>query len=389
MPSLRLLLGGLPLALLAACHADSKPDKQAAETPAAAAPAAQTTNARYRCYRGLLPGTRDSITLHVVQGPPTSGLGANVFASYHDAAGHPYALQAEPQTDPDSLVLFDISPEKASPDRDGPKWRLRRTGRELRGTLAGQPLTLRESPAAVPLNAYFYADSVAAYPGRPGSVHGHLHLLAALPAAESALRANVLRELRNDTLANQPVGTLAQLWEQDKAIFQQLYRTDVAGLMEGLEDSTEVPSYALRYEQQTATYVYWNQPNLLSLGIFTYVYTGGAHGNYGTTAASYDPRTGQRLRFEDVFRPGTDAQISAVLDQAVRRTLRIPAEESLETQLFVKKMPVTNNFYLTGSGAVFIYTPYEIASYAQGEIRVFVPFTELKAVLVAGGPLSS
>ena len=391
MPFLRLLLSGLPLALLAACHSDSQPAQQAAgspETPAAAPPAAEATNASYRCYRALLPGTRDSSTLHLVQGPLVSGLGANTFASYHDAAGHPYALRAEPQTDPDSLVLFDISPEKSRPDRDGPVWHLRRQGRELRGTLAGQPLTLRETPAAVPLSAHFFADSVAAYPNRPDSAHGHIHRLSVLPAASPTLQASVLRDLRDDSAANQPVGSLAQLWAREKAAFAQFYRADMAELAVNLPDSTDMPGYALRYEQQTATYVFWNRPNLLSLGFFSYAYTGGAHGNYGTAAASYDPRTGRHLRFEDVFRPGTDAQISAVLDRAVRRTLRIPAGEALESELFVKKMPVSRNFFLTGSGVVFIYPPYEIASYAQGEIQVFVPAAEFQSVLVAGGPLA-
>ena len=150
----------------------------------------------------------------------------------------------------------------------------------------------------------------------------------------------------------------------------------------------DMPSYALRYESQQATYVLWNQAPLLSLGFYNYSYTGGAHGNYGTAVASYNTRTGQRLRFADVFRPAAETQLSPILDRAVRRTLRIPANEALDQTLFVKKMPVTHNFYLTSGGAVFVYTPYEIASYAQGEIHVFVPMKELQSVLLQPLPNS-
>ena len=75
-----------------------------------------------------------------------------------------------------------------------------------------------------------------------------------------------------------------------------------------------------------------------------------------------------------------------MLEQSVRRTLKQPASVPLGQFLFVKKMPVTHNVYLTSGGAVFIYTPYEIASYAQGEIRLFVPREQLQPFLKSGLP---
>jgi len=53
----------------------------------------------------------------------------------------------------------------------------------------------------------------------------------------------------------------------------------------------------------------------------------------------------------------------------------------------VKQMPVTHNVFLTNGGAVFTYQPYEIASYAQGELAVFVPLSELRPLLRGGLPL--
>lgn len=77
-----------------------------------------------------------------------------------------------------------------------------------------------------------------------------------------------------------------------------------------------------------------------------------------------------------------------MLDRAVRRTLRLPATAPLDETPFVEHMPVTHNFYLTRGGAVFIYPPYAVASFAQGEIQVFVPLSEMQPLLKPGLPVA-
>jgi len=154
-------------------------------------------------------------------------------------------------------------------------------------------------------------------------------------------------------------------------------------------DTAGIGAYGIgmNYEDQTATYVLYQQGNLLSLGFFHYNYSGGAHGNYGTTGASYDLRTGRRLRYDGIFRPTAKAQLSALLGQAVRPLVGLAPSDPLDKQLFVKQMPVTHNVFLTAGGAVFTYQPYEIAAYAQGEVRVFVPMAKLRPLLREGLPL--
>jgi hypothetical protein len=374
----RLLL--LPLALLAACHSDTKTSATAAAPPAdrpAAAPGsvapADSPGTSYRIYRGLLPGTTDSLTLHLVQGPSTGDTELNgTFASYADASGQPFQL-VQRSGPADSLLLEDIS--------SGPLWRLKRQGNLLVGTLGGRPLRLQQvrPKGSLAFSVRQFSDSIAAYAGKESSPYAHLSLQAVLPAqGPPMLTDNILRELHGDTLDTQPVVGPEQQWEQLRQQFTKGYREDAASLRD-----KDTPGYALRYESQQAAYVLWNQAPLLSLAVLSYDYSGGAHGNYGTTVASYNTRTGQRLRFSDVFRPGAETQLSPILDRAVRRTLHLPADEALDQTLSVKTMPVTHNFYLTSGGAVFVYSPYEIASYAQGEIHIFVPMRELEAVLLA------
>jgi len=151
----------------------------------------------------------------------------------------------------------------------------------------------------------------------------------------------------------------------------------------------ERPSATLNYEEQTSTQVLYQGDNLLSLGFFSYSYSGGAHGMHTTTGASYDLRTGRRLRYNDIFLPAAQAQLPALLAQAVRPLVDLKPGEPLDKALFVKQMPVTRNVFLTAGGVEFIYQPYEIASYAQGEVRVFLPLAQVRPLLRDGLPLPS
>ena len=131
----------------------------------------------------------------------------------------------------------------------------------------------------------------------------------------------------------------------------------------------------------------YQQDNLLSLEFFSYTYTGGAHGLNGTLAASYNLRTGRRLRYGDIFGPAAAAQLPALLGQAMRSLMGLPPGTPLDKKLFVSQMPVTHNVFLTAGGVQFIYQPSEIASYIQGEVRVFLPLLVVRALLRAGLPL--
>jgi hypothetical protein len=306
----------------------------------------------------------------------------------------------QPSTAPDSVLLFDTSPEKAvGPNGDDLTWRLRRQpGRgDLAGTVGGQPVRLRAvKPAAGALTfaVRFLADSAAAFPKEAKSPVGHISVQALVPLGGEEklltnLEASMLRDLRGDTLDGLPATTLAALYKQQRKQFFQDYRQDATDSRPALADTAGIGLYGtgMNYEDQTATYVLYQQGNLLSLGFFRYNFSGGAHGNYGLTPASYDLRTGRRLRYDDIFRPAAAQQLPALLGQAVRPQLNLKPGESLDKELFVSKMPITHNMYLTASGAVFVYQPYEIASYAQGEIVVFVPLASLRPLLRDGLPL--
>jgi hypothetical protein len=397
----------LPLAGLlglAACNSQPTATTTGSDaTPGAPpAPPVSSPGTSYHVYRALLPGQADSSTLHLVAAPRSFDATGTTghFGSYYGPDGHPYTLQGQPSAAPDSVVLFETSPEKAiDPNGATLYWRLRRQpGRgDLVGTVGGQPARLRLVPPAAGALSFvvrYFADSAAAFPKEAKSPRGHLSLQALVPVGGAAslrqrLTDNILTGLRGDTLDGLPPLDLKTLYKQQRQQFFKEYREDAADSRPAPADTAGLGAYApgLSYEDQTNTYVLYQQQNLLGLAFFHYNYSGGAHGNYGSTGASYDLRTGKRLRYDDIFRPEAAQQLPALLGRAVRPLVGLAPDDPLDKQLFVKQMPVTHNVLLTNGGAVFIYQPYEIAAYAQGEVRVFLPLAAIRPLLREGLPL--
>jgi hypothetical protein len=351
----------------------------------------------YQVYRGQLPGQADSITLHLVMAPQPlyDAPGPSLHGSYYGTDGHPYEVQSQ-HSAPDSLVLADLSLEHgASPTTASPVWRFRRQpGGGLAGLVQGQAVRLR--PVAPPAGSltfavHYLADSLPAYPKDPESPKARFSLQALVPtggaaAVRQALQGNILRDLRGDTLSTLAAPTLPALYKHQRDAFFEGYREDVADVL-ATSSPDERPSATLNYEEQAATYVLYQQGNLLSLGFFSYSYAGGAHGQNGTLAASYDLRTGRRLRYNDIFKPTAAAKLPALLGQAIRPLMGLAPGTPLDKSLSVSEMPVTHNVFLTAGGVVFTYQPYEIASYSQGEVRVFVPLSAVRVLLREGLPL--
>lgn len=397
----RLLTALLLLALTACPSKKAEPAQPGATAAAPLAPAsAAASGASYEVYRGQLSSAADSITLHLTITPLSPGdeQVGGLAGSYYGADGEPHELQ-QLRLHPDSLLLTEYSRTgyNAGGADQAVRWLLRRQpdGR-LTGTRANAPLVLRRMQLPLSFVVRVLADSVPAYPTKATSPYGHIGLQTLVPVggpsapATQALAANILRQQRDDSLPNLPAPTLASLWQQQRQHFTKFYQEDVASLTPDPTDpadTIETPSYALRYEEQQTTSVLCHQGPLLSLGFFSYNYTGGAHGGYGTTVRSFDLRTGRALTFDDIFRPGAKPRLLPLLDRAVRRTLGLAPTDSLNSALFVNQMTLTPNVCLTPGGVLFVYVPYEIASYADGEIRVFVPLAEVRPLLRAGLPL--
>ena len=97
-----------------------------------------------------------------------------------------------------------------------------------------------------------------------------------------------------------------------------------------------------------------------------YSYTGGAHGNTVIHVGTIDRKTGRELVLDDIF--PKDRQ------EALKEELRRKAAEALGSADKIQNEDrlLTNNFCLMDDGWHFVYSPYDIASFADGVVEVLV-----------------
>ncbi len=170
---------------------------------------------------------------------------------------------------------------------------------------------------------------------------------------------------------------LADLQKAQRDSFFAYYRSSMTDVIADSAAEYFSENHARTSEMQ----VLFNEKDLLSIGYSGYAFEGGAHGNYGTTLASYNLVTKKHLTLDDVFKPNYKKTVSAALEKALRKKYNLNPKETLNQFLFENKIEATNNFAVTRKGILFNYTPYEIAAYAMGEIQLFIPFDDIKAVL--------
>ncbi len=182
----------------------------------------------------------------------------------------------------------------------------------------------------------------------------------------------------------------------DKQLRKTPVFKDAATLMQAHRDSffalyrdvfkDEKPSatneyFAMNFASLTSTDVVYNEKNILSLAVSNYDFEGGAHGSHGTSLVSYNLTEKKVITLNDIFASDYKPILNKALETSLRKKFKLAPKDSLSNILFDNKIEATDNFCITQKGILFMYNPYEIASYAAGEIDLYIPFAEIKQVL--------
>ncbi len=115
-----------------------------------------------------------------------------------------------------------------------------------------------------------------------------------------------------------------------------------------------------------------------------YAYTGGAHGMPGQFFINIEKNSGQVLSLADILSSEEHAAFLNIAKSKFYEQRELPADQSLGQAGYWfndETFYVPDNFSITGDGLLFLYNPYEIASYADGMIELFVPFTDVHELL--------
>ena len=119
---------------------------------------------------------------------------------------------------------------------------------------------------------------------------------------------------------------------------------------------------------------------VLSLIYSSYSDTGGVHGFYSFEGGSFDVETGELLSFETIstdYESFSDDVLTCIINKIEEKAQETSIFEGYEDTIYSLWYDNTTSWYMSDEGFVFIYSPYTLASYADGSIIVEVPYEEV------------
>ena len=135
----------------------------------------------------------------------------------------------------------------------------------------------------------------------------------------------------------------------------------------------------------------YQRGRLATFRLFHNSYSGGAHNNYAESYITVDLEKRRVLKIADIVAEGKLAALDALLQEWYDAFILENNEEyngnngaaviRQHKEIFSKKAELTDSFELTTDGLAFHYSPYEIAPFAAGVVKLTVTPDELKGIL--------
>lgn len=239
-------------------------------------------------------------------------------------------------------------------------------------------LTEKYPEGSYPFNAGIYKDSIKAFADQPKS-----------PAAEISFE--YLESKNNDEYGNWLNSELKKISGVKSTVDRSIgfkniatayFKDYKAQVTEQSKNSRGDDFQAwMNYTNNSQQSVNFNDNGYVVIDFLADAYTGGAHGNYSSIMFCLDVKNKKQLVLSDIIKIDSNT-LQGILERNLRKEYNIKAKDALSTVLFDDFIKPNKNFYFNSNGIAFMYNPYEIASYAQGQIVVFIPYSDLKTYLV-------
>jgi hypothetical protein len=167
---------------------------------------------------------------------------------------------------------------------------------------------------------------------------------------------------------------------------KQVYFENYLATNEGIYN--EKMATGFNWQSLKFLHILTNGSHILCFYIDHYAFTGGAHGIQTRQFTVVNLWTGKEVEMKNIFKENTEVQLNSILSDKIHEMNHLPTTQSLnDAGFYTDTVKPTDNFYITHEGVGFFYNQYDIAPYASGSIDVFVPFRELKDLLIPGGVL--
>lgn len=177
-----------------------------------------------------------------------------------------------------------------------------------------------------------------------------------------------------DKQAEQKIKAISNPKDQLKALSEYFYEQE-------REQAASFESIAVK-NQQSLSYL-GQRENVASFVQYNYGYLGGAHGVYSNNYFNIDTNRKALITLNDVFAERTHDALTDKLWEAYldyQRTLNPDFDES---EFYANKADfvISPDFYFSKDGITFVYPPYLIGSFAEGEIELTLGWYDAQALI--------
>lgn len=128
--------------------------------------------------------------------------------------------------------------------------------------------------------------------------------------------------------------------------------------------------------------VIYKSESILNIELNHSTFTGGAHGYAGKRSLIFDLESGKLFFNENLFLDEKKFKILA--ESKFRHKYKMAANSAINANGFMfenDKFQLPQTYFYTPNGFLLFYNVYEIASYAQGNFEVLIPYDEIKPYL--------
>lgn len=141
-----------------------------------------------------------------------------------------------------------------------------------------------------------------------------------------------------------------------------------------LEELLETRDFIPRYDAIVGFEVPFNAGGLLSIKVYFYQYTGGAHGFSFIETVNLDLTTGRSIEFNDLF---DSAQARKFLIDTIQTAINQDPFNYFITEVDESILSRIQSFYITEGKIVVYFDLYEIAPYSTGIPEFSLDLTKL------------
>ncbi len=147
-------------------------------------------------------------------------------------------------------------------------------------------------------------------------------------------------------------------------------------------DSSITEDHTQTWEKDVYIKVLMQHYPIVALSVYSYEYTGGAHGNYGTTFLNYNCKTQSRIELKNLFNNDELLELTKIAEQIFRKQEGLGKNDDYSNYFFDNgQFTLPGNFCIKKDGLLFQYGIYEIKPYVAGTTDLFVPYETIKQLI--------